>query len=337
MHHEKHDTRHRTRRCAILLLTAALAGCSGDDGSNAPQASATTVTPAQLCVAADCGRKETLLRIPDAENIHFTPDGRLFVSGANVFEVRRTDSTWSARALLADNGNFTGLAQIGDTLYAASFDGGLYAADLRSAEPVLALIHDTGFGSANGLADGPDGELYLVNSSLSGTLLPPLAPQIARLRLAPGKPMQVAEQTTWLGSGLLMPNGIQRRGSTLYFTDSRLLPPALGLLRSVEILADGSAGKVSDIGSLPSVPDDFALVGDHFLMALYSGNAVALMAPDGRIVSQTGPGSFLGASSVETGRPPLFAPTDIVVTEKGLIGDTFSPIGNVLSVYRRRE
>ena len=86
-----------------------LAACGSDNGSPAePQD-----TSVSLCVASDCGELLTLAAVPDAENLLFTPDGRLFVSGGtNVFEVVRDgDTSVALTALSATDCNFTGLAR----------------------------------------------------------------------------------------------------------------------------------------------------------------------------------------------------------------------------------
>ena len=56
-------------------------------------------------------------------------------------------------------------------------------------------------------------------------------------------------------------------------------------------------------------------------------------------MSRTAPLSFQLPSSVKVGRPPLFEPTDLVVTEKGVVGvsQTGPLFGNALSVYRPKQ
>src|SRR3546814_20318344 len=79
--------------------------------------------PATLCVDNQCGEKTVLLTIPSAENILFADDGRLFVSGgSNVFEITRDDDAYTATALYDGSCNFTGMAIVGEALYAACFD-----------------------------------------------------------------------------------------------------------------------------------------------------------------------------------------------------------------------
>lgn len=313
--------------CGFSLL-AMLAGCN--DGGQADTGAA--VDPATLCVASDCGSKVTLVDIPSAENILFTDDGRLFVTGDNVYEIRRDGDTWTATPLSATSDGFTGLAQIGDVLYANSFNGFLHAARL-TARPEMQQIHAWGQPQANGLAAGPDGELYSVFSVSFGL---PLNGRILRLRLDPADPFRVVEQSEWLsGGGVRILNGLQRRGRALLFSASEVLPPALGKIMSAEILADGSAGEPQTLASFPGIPDDFSVVGDALLAAVYSNNQILLIGADGRIVSQTRPLSFDNPSQVRAGRPPMFETDELLVTEKGLIGLPPTPgYGSRLSLFR---
>ncbi|MGH8506862.1 MAG: hypothetical protein ACRETM_13020 [Stenotrophobium sp.] len=317
------------RQVGLLALLAGLSACSSSDNP----ATFSAVDPSTLCVASSCGVKTQLVDIPSAENTLFTTDGRLFVSGSDdIYEVTRDAAGWHATGLSGKGA--TGLAQRGDVIYAASFDGNLYAARLSDTPPVFKAIHALGMSLANGMATGPDGALYIVNGPL-GAALPD--PKIVRLRFDPADPMKVTEQTDWLTSGLSFPNGLQRRGNTLLFSDSDALTATLGAIRAVEIQADGSPGPVKTLGTFPSLPDDFSTVGDDVLAAFYSNGQIALIGADGRILSQTDLLSFQNPSSVKLGQPPLFSADDLVVTEKGIIGLPPTPgYGSMLSVFRRK-
>lgn len=314
-------------RSALLAAGLLLAAC-GSDGDGG---SATAPDPAALCVSSDCGSKTVLLTIPDAENLIFSEDGRLFVSGGtNVYEIGRDgDGAYQATALYEPGCNFTGLAIVGDVLYANCFDGQLYAAEL-TAQPQLRAIHDYGMAAPNGLVDGPDGELYATNGPLATNALPD--PKIVRIDLNPDDPFTVDAQTTWFTAGLLAPNGLRRRGDTLYVSNSGL--GGLGEIRTVQIAADGSAGESAQLLRFIGLPDDFSLVGDHLLVANFLTGAIMLYDGNGEQLQRTAPLVFSFPSMVGTGRPPLFANTDILVTEKGILGDNVSPVGNVLSVFR---
>lgn len=317
------------RSSAAILLALSLVACT----DNPDPSEANSALPSALCVASSCGTKTRLVTIPDAENLLFTPAGRLFVSGGtNVYEIGKSGSTYIATALLAGSCNFTGLALRGEVLYANCFDGQLYAAQLTS-QPVMRPIHQLGLSAPNGLTTGPDGELYLVNGPLASNALP--SPKIVRLKFDANDPFKVVEQIDWLTLDTLQsqPNGLQRQGRTLYFSESSA--PTLGRISTVAIQADGSAGTPQVFTSFNSLPDDFSFAGEGLLAAYYSGGQIALFDARGTLISATDAMSFESPSQVRLGQPPLFAATDILVTEKGVLGDNDSTVGNVLSVFRR--
>lgn len=82
--------------------------------------------------------------------------------------------------------------------------------------------------------------------------------------------------------------------------------------------------------------DDFSFVGDAVLVAYFGTGQIALLDASGKLQSSTTLLSFSFPSQVKLGRPPLFASDDLLVTEKGLLGDNQTPIGNRLSVFRRK-
>lgn len=327
---------------AALSVSLLLSACNDDrdnrsDGAQFVNDSAGL--PPDVCVSSDCGEKSRLVEIPGAENLFFSNSGRLFVSGNdNVYEIDRSDIddsyTATAIAPATSVSGYGGMAQRGDTLYVNSLeDGGLYATTLDE-EPSLNLIHPMGLASANGLVDGPQGELYVVNGPLAVTLALP-APKIVRLRFSDSDPLQVVEQSDWLSTGTTFPNGIARIGNTLFITGSALIPPTVGVVQRIEILADGSAGEAETIANFGSLPDDLSVAGNALLVSFFSSGYIALIDQDGTTISQTDLLSFDSPSQAKLGQPPLFSNDEILVTEKGLLLPNPLPYGNALSVFTR--
>jgi hypothetical protein len=331
-------------RSMLQLFTCALAvwmlsACGGDDagssGGGSTQSAGTEVAATQACFENACAEITPLVDIPDAENLIFSADGRLFVSGGtNVFEITKSGTTFAAAPLAAQDCNFTGLTIARSTLYANCGDGSLWAGSLSTRPMSIKRIFQmTGVALANGLVDGPDGRsLYLADGPLPTSSLP--SPKLVKLTLDATDPMTVLTQATWLDLAGRFPNGVQRKGNFVYFTESQL--PNLGQLSAVQIRTDGSAGTVSRIASLSTIPDDFSILADGFAVTYFVTGQVVRLGLGGQVVSQFSEGTFTtGTSQARQGVPPMFSATDLLVTEKGLLGESFTPIGNRLTLVKK--
>lgn len=124
------------------------------------------------------------------------------------------------------------------------------------------------------------------------------------------------------------------RGRDLFVSDSSPLPPALGRIERIHIDDDGQPGAREIVGSFMSLLDDLSVVGDRLLVALYTQGGVALIGADGAVQQQTGPLGLAFPSSVRLADSPLFESGDLLITQKGIIGDTLTPYGNRLSLLR---
>lgn len=278
---------------------------------------------------------QALLPVPDAENMIFSPDGRLFVSGGqSVVEIVKINDEFKANVVSDAICNFTGLTIARNTLYANCGDGTLWAGELNKTPMRLTSVFNfENMAFANGLTSGTDGRtLYAVDGPVSSSALP--TPKIVKITLSANNPLQVDNQSTWLDLAGRFPNGIQRSGRLLYFTDSEI--PTLGRLNVVPIRPDGAAGMPSVIATLGSLPDDFSILSDGFAVSFFLTGQVVKLNLQGEQIDGFDPFTFsTGTSQVIQGRPPMFLRTDLLVTEKGILGEQESEIGNQLTLVRK--
>lgn len=324
---------------ALPICLPLLAACTGESSSSVPS-SRTSASGSSIetpCFNNGCAAVEPLLTIPDAENMIFSDTGRLFVSGGqSVVEVTRSGTDYAAKTVSVANCNFTGLAIARNTLYANCGDGSLWAGSLADSNLRLSEIYRyKAMGLANGLSNGLESNtLYAVDGPVSGSSLP--SSKIVRLKLASTNPNKVESDEVWLNLNGSFPNGLQRQGRVLYYTDSSL--PNLGRLNAVLIRPDGTAGEPRVVSTLQSLPDDFSLLPDGFAVTYFLTGQVVKLDFLGRQVDGYSPLTFsTGASQVMRGRPPLFSASDLLVTEKGILGEQFSPVGNRLTLVRNTQ
>lgn len=323
---------------AAALWLAACGGGSSDDSGNGG-VDAPPVKLEDLCVNSECGERTILLDIPGAENLIFSRDGRLFVSsGSGVFEIHKSaDGSFRADSISPESCGYTGLAIRGDYLYSSCGDGRFWATRL-SATPQLQLIHTmSGMCIANGTALGSDGRIYVVDEPLN-ICVPD--PKIKRLTIDPSDPMKVVNEEVFvqgsalgllslgIGNVLRFPNGLQSEGNRFYGTDG-------GSIFHVDLLPDGTAGEVTPILFEVDIHDDLGIAGDGLLLANFLTGRITLISKEGEVLQATAPGTFTFPSSVRLGRPPMFEPTDILVTETGVLVDQSLPLDH-LSLFRRK-
>lgn len=339
-----------------IFLTLFLAACGGDPastlnalnggGSSNGGGNGTAGPSESLCVSSECGEAVPLVTIPDAENILFTPEGRLFVSGGlNVYEITKMPGGDFIATPIADSEcGFTGLVQKGNVLYAVCGDSRLFAGEITST-PVLTQIYTftENMCIPNGATLGLDGKIYVVDEPLNPTCIPP-DPRIVRLTVDPNDPFNIIEQETWVQGGplglfflnldqtLRFPNGLANIGNTFYSTDG-------GVVFSVELLQDGTAGPPTALFFEPTAHDDLSVTDDNqsLLVSDFFFGRIFQLSLDGELLQETDPFTFASVAAVQQGRPPMFESTDILVAEKGLLQDTVTPIGNVLTLFQRTQ
>lgn len=279
-------------------------------------------------VLSACTPKQKLLDIPEAENLLFSSDGRLFVSGTGIYEVIRDGERWQALSLYGERCGFAGIAQRDDWLYSVCTDGPLWApkgwllgARLQAGvTPVFQkLARLDGVALANGIAFDREGRFYVADSNYFG------AGKVRRYQLSADAVPTLSAPVTVLaaGHGVSHPNGIRFVDDRLWLTDG-------GQVKRFTLQADGSFSAASVHHSSSTILDDLLPVCDGAIVADYLGGKVFYVDKDGRKRYESKPLSFPGASSVQIGRGPLFANNQLLITEKGILLETGSRIGDAL-------
>jgi hypothetical protein len=311
-----------------------------------------------------CLDKDKLVTLPDAENQLFTPDGRLIVTGGTgVFEIRRNATGYQADAAVADvNGtcNFTGLAQIGDWVFTACQqrpngllggpDNHLLAAKVEAGQPLhFVQVQRPSpdpmdqFAIPNGLAVTPTGQLLIADYNLFASAA------VARVAIDFTGPVpRIAWlDKNWLGAayGIHHPNGVRVKGHELFVSDvyfvKRFQFDGTGNVPPTIVSPSGNAVKNEVlVYQGTTVLDDIQPYCGGVIINDFLGGRLVYAAPNGvdangmptwRVGLYSGLQSLQQPSSVIVGRAPLFSGFDLLVTEKGVLGEFSSDYGNKLS------
>ncbi len=119
-------------------------------------------------------------------------------------------------------------------------------------------------------------------------------------------------------------------GNTFYGTDG-------GSVFSVSVADDGTAGEVTKLFFEPTAHDDIGLAGPGGLLVTdFFKGRILLLSRDGTLLQETLPGTFVEPSSARLGQRPMFEPTDILVTDKGVITENDLPIDHLV-LFRRKS
>jgi len=287
--------------------------------------------------------KKVLGVVPEAENLTFTNDGRLLISGGDgLYEVDPEGRTPVRRIPIAFDRNsspslenraiFLGLTQCRHFVYAScthSLEDPkspryiMFMDTTQSSASMVAIHKMENEGFFNGMAADSEGNLYLADG---GKIIPPKSGKLVKLRLS--SPTTVAERSDWLASEGGRPNGVKIDGDTLYFSEEPLLFfVGDSHVKKVRIKADGAAGVVEKIYSRPSgkLLDDIELVEGGLLVTQTRiinrhsriGNKVIHISEDGAKLHETQVALAL-PSAVKLVPDAESSPSpDFIVTERG--------------------
>jgi len=290
-----------------------------------------------------CIEKTTLVSIPEAENSLFTATGRLFVTGGeSIYEITKDDNgVCTAHKLYPGTYNFLGIGQHGDYIYVNRTSPGAGFLFNPESHLVIANLNDILMSGEENESNGVFTEIRLnsVQGPVNGMAIDShgciyiadmFGGRILSAFIQTGDPTMVSEFFPWLEEGVASPNGIAVSDATLYFTDGNAV-------KKVGIQEDGSPGAVEIIAEDLGVLDDLAPFRDGVLVTVFNRGMLLYITDDGIVMNQTPWKSFSGPSSVIPGRAPMFQAQDIIVTERGILLDTRSSIGNKVSMFNAMD
>ncbi len=290
-----------------------------------------------------CGEKIPVLSIPDAENSLFTEGGHLFISGGkNIYLIlQNEEGDYEKQALYAEERNFCGIAELNNYLYVISNSPGTDLIFDPDPSLVIANIDDLVQCAINGTVCDSFSEIAIdtdilampngmgANNNNRIYIADQGNGKIMRYTLLSDDPTDLEGPKEWLSNGVSKPNGIAIQENILYFTDG-------GSVKRVEILENGDPGELVTIYTRPTVLDDLTVFSDGLIVTNFIKGTVFHLSTTGELMRETCPETFIGPSSVCIGRPP-FESSDILVTERGILYEMTSSVGNKLSLFKPKE
>lgn len=302
-----------------------------------------------------CGPRETLVKaLGNAENLVFTPDGRLFVTGEMVWEIIRDGDDYQAVSLTEDMAAvYAGIICYKDHLFVVcsqdkNGDAWLMRAALAEKPEFEKIFQLTGFTIANGMAVDRQGRLYIADETLVNT-----KGKIIRLSLTDDPAPEVIESsdTIWLSGkqGAQSPNGVTIIGDDLFFTNFDISNVFCfkSEIKKVSVAGD-HPGEVETVFSRraflnSSLLDDLTSTyynGKYFLVSAdyLKGTILVVEAYETgqkKPLYETEDDKFAGPTSCIIGQGLGFGPMDLLVTEGGIVSiDPDTCFGNRLSIVR---
>jgi hypothetical protein len=300
------------------------------DGLSSLELGATTGTRVQGLLPGRSSRTVVHEAVNEAENLFFTEDGRLFVSGGeDIYEITRDGfGTFKKSDHFDENCLVEGIVRSGNYLYGvctanndASFSAFLIAGELTK-DPVFRTIAALDKASIpNGITVGPEGQLFITYT---------LKNQILRVTLS--SPLQVERTEIW-ADNLAAANGIKYVDQAMYVTvlDGDLV----GRFLRIPVLADGSAGTpVRLFERALTVLDDVLALDDGFIITDFLKGTLIFWDAARGVYGETPGQTFYSPTAIAQGRPPMFTERQLLVTEKGTLLLRDEVNGDLLSMYQ---
>ncbi|PCJ41664.1 MAG: hypothetical protein COA99_08735 [Moraxellaceae bacterium] len=285
--------------------------------------------------------------MPDSENLLFTPEGRLFVSGGkNVFEVIKNDQgKFYKLDTFHDKCFVNGIIQRADYVYGVCSK--MNFGDFLKSYLIAGKIEDlpdsvsdvtidgdphptiemkiigalSGLGIPNGMEVDEFGNLYIADSGTSN---------IFKVHMA--NPEEIESIELWASKIVFFVNGLEWVDDVLYFTGIRR-GTTTAIMGKIELNDDGGVGEVTELFERKNtVLDDLvAYKGGVIITDYFKGSLV--FWKNGKLQAETMKDMFYAPSAVRPTQPPMFNQNALLVTEKGISFNGNVKYGNKLGLF----
>ena len=288
-----------------------------------------------------CLTKQKINNLPEAENQIITQEGRhFFTSSSGIAELYYEYGQQKLSFIKTDCDTLNGIVSIGDWLIVVCADSKLInpihkliKIDLSNIDPttnkptVSTLFELTDIALPNGLAMAPSQDAVLIaNYNLLGRGF------ISRLELNHSyHDLSAGEfDLKYLNHqhGIASTNGIKFFNGDLYVSDFQLATASSRILRIRFIANEYLDHQV--LYSANTILDDILPTCDGILISDYLFGRLIFISKQGK-VSKSSLQQFPGITSITWGQAPLFPEKTLVITERGILTDRYTSIGNQIS------
>ena len=294
-----------------------------------------------LLLLTGCLTKQKISNLAEAENQIITAEGRhFFTSSSGIAELTYQYGERKLNYIKTDCDALNGIESIGQWLIAVCADSKLIKPkhrlikidlsnkDKYSGSPqVTTLFELTDIALPNGLAISPNQDAILIaNYNLFGRGF------ISRLKL------NISDQDLTAGEfelkflnhnhGIASANGIRFSQGDLYVSDFKVSSLSSRIVK-VSFIGDEYLNHQT-IFKASTILDDLLPTCEGILVADYLMGRLIFINKQGK-VSRSKVQQFPGITSISWGQYPLFSDNTLVITERGILNDPYTLIGNQIS------
>lgn len=289
-----------------------------------------------------CLTKEKLSTLADAENQVITQSGRHFVTSAEgISEIKKTHWGYSVETTKTECDEINGIESLENWLIAVCADSSLFSPvhsliKINIQDPynpiISHLIDLPGVALPNGIVLTPSKQsLLIADFNLFGK------GKISKIDLSLSDDLKaVGYSENFIGNtdGIYSPNGLKFLNNDLYLTDFNTWGLQGRIVKLSFSEADASTKSITDIQIIHrglSLYDDLLPTCDGILAADFLNGRLVFINSDGD-VHKSKLQQFPGISSMLWGSERMFEKNTLIITEKGILKDRVSSIGNQISL-----